>query len=166
MSLIGWTDERWSTLFGAYRDLYNPIEALQALEQGDTSAWGELWENLYHQGNVDTASYAAVPEIVRISWQLKLNDWNAFSLVAVIEEARMRNKRNPPIPEWLAHAYERAWTDMAALALKQYPNAEDTYLISSILSVLAFAKGKRAIGSFAIDLTEEEQNDLLRLSQG
>ncbi|MBQ9350398.1 MULTISPECIES: hypothetical protein [unclassified Phyllobacterium] len=161
MSLLAWTDERWYTLRSGYRDLYNPSDALQALEQGDfTLAWDELWENLHHHGDVDTAAYAAVPEIVRIAWQLKLRDWNAFALVATIEAARLNNDRNPPIPEWLMDAYERAWVDMATLALHIYPKAEDPALVTSLLSVLAFAKGNRTIGTFAMDLTEDEQRTL------
>ena len=161
MSLLAWTDERWYTLRSGYRDLYNPSDALQALEQGDfTLAWDELWENLHHHGDVDTAAYATVPEIVRIAWQLKLRDWNAFALVATIEAARLNNDRNPPIPEWLMDAYERAWVDMATLALHIYPKAEDPALVTSLLSVLAFAKGNRTIGTFAMDLTKDEQRTL------
>ncbi|QND52334.1 hypothetical protein HB779_10730 [Phyllobacterium sp. 628] len=164
MSLLAWTDERWFTLRSGYRDLYNPADALQALEQGDFSlAWEELWENLLHHNDVDTAAYASVPEIVRIAWQLKLADWNAFALIAVIEEARLNNDRNPPIPEWLMDSYERAWIDMATLALQIYPKAEDPFLVNALLSVLAFAKGKRAIGTFAIGLTEEQQDEMLGL---
>ncbi|MBA8876763.1 hypothetical protein [Phyllobacterium myrsinacearum] len=162
MSLLAWTDERWYTLRSGYRDLYNPSEALQALEQGDfTLAWEELWDNLLYKRDVDTAAYASVPEIVRIAWQLKLNDWNAFALVATIEEARLNNDRNPPVPDWLMDDYERAWIDMATLALQIYPKAEDPALVTSLLSVLAFAKGKTSIGTFAINLTEDAQNDLL-----
>ena len=57
-------------------------------------------------------------------------------------------------------AYERAWVDMATLALHIYPKAEDPALVTSLLSVLAFAKGNRTIGTFAMDLTEDEQRTL------
>ncbi len=164
MSLLAWTDERWYTLRSGYRDLYNPSEALQALEQGDfTLAWDELWNNLIYKRDVDTAAYASVPEIVRIAWQLKLADWNAFALIATIEEARLNNDRNPPIPEWLMDAYERAWIDMATLALQIYPKAEDPALVTSLLSVLAFAKGKTVVGTYAVGLIEDEQAPLLRI---
>ena len=99
MSLLAWTDERWYTLRSGYRDLYNPSDALQALEQGDfTLAWDELWENLHHHGDVDTAAYATVPEIVRIA-----SNPNYFTFISqcgppaniVIGDGRLMLAREP-----------------------------------------------------------------------
>ena len=56
-------DPRWDSLQGGYRVPYDPRKALSALERGKEteSAWQELCTELYHQGDVGEASYAAVP---------------------------------------------------------------------------------------------------------
>ncbi|HEY0686085.1 MAG TPA: hypothetical protein VGD45_27325 [Steroidobacter sp.] len=59
-------DERWRQLKGGYRVTYDPSGALKLLESG-VDVWGELWDELHHQGDVDVASYAAVPHLVRIA---------------------------------------------------------------------------------------------------
>lgn len=52
---------------GGYRLPYDPRPALDRLATVDVAAaWAELWQELYHQGDVGEASYAAVPELVRL----------------------------------------------------------------------------------------------------
>lgn len=57
-------DIGWAGLLGGYRVPYDPRNALRRLEGGDAeAAWQELWAELYHQGDVGEASYAAVPHL-------------------------------------------------------------------------------------------------------
>lgn len=51
-------DPRWAGLCGGYRIPYDPGDALTAIRTGGgaDAAWQELWENLYHQGDVGEAS--------------------------------------------------------------------------------------------------------------
>lgn len=157
-----WSDDQWSTLIGGYRVPYSPKQALAGLASSDREAsWSELWENLHHQGDVDTASYAAVPEIVRMVSRWGNPDPNSFHIVSTIEEARLRNDKNPPIPGWIKPAYDSAWLEVTKQAIQHYPASSDYNLVSGILSVLAFAKGQRAIGIFANNFTEDERAELL-----
>ena len=66
--MLGYDDPIWKELKGGYKVLYNPTVALQKLENGISmsEAWDELWQELYHQGDVGVASYASVPQLVRI----------------------------------------------------------------------------------------------------
>ena len=66
--MLSFNDERWERLTGGYKVSFDPRPSLRQLEsQQDTAAaWEELWEELHHQSNVGVASYAAVPELVRI----------------------------------------------------------------------------------------------------
>ena len=66
--MLSFDDERWNYLTGGYKTQFDPRPSLRKLEnQQDTAtAWEGLWEELHHQGNVGDASYAAVPELVRI----------------------------------------------------------------------------------------------------
>jgi hypothetical protein len=58
---------------------------LQKIERREdaAAAWQELWEELHHQGDVGDASYAAVPELVRIHRSESAVDWNPYALVAI-----------------------------------------------------------------------------------
>jgi hypothetical protein len=53
-----------------------------------------MWEELHHQGDVGDASYAAVPELVRIHRDGRAADWNLYAMVAIIELARTESQ-NP-----------------------------------------------------------------------
>lgn len=68
-------DDPW---LSAYGDPYDPLPALAAWRNGRAQdAAQELWDKLYHQGTVNSASYAAVGEIVRMMQQQAEPDWNA-----------------------------------------------------------------------------------------
>ena len=51
-------------------------------------------------------------------------------------------------------------SELAKMAAAGYTEATDGVLTQSMLSVLAFAKGHRFIGSFAL-LTDDEQQELM-----
>ena len=155
-------DDRWKGLRGGRGVPYDPRPALKAIEAGDANtAWDELWDNLHHQGDVGAASYAAVPEIVRLIVGAPSLGWRAYGLVAVIEESRLSFWRpNPPLPSWLEDDYRTAWRALLEAALRDYASASDPGDIESILAVLAFAKGQKSLGIIAIS-TESERQEIL-----
>lgn len=152
-------DKRWSQLQGGYRVPYDPRSALRRLANGDATAWEELWQELYHQGDVGEASYAALPEIVRLHRESGEGDWNTYALAATIELAR-HNGRNPSIPEWLQEEYEAAWTDLQSLALRQFPLAVTSELADSVIAVLALTKGRLTLAGLVM-LTEDERQEIV-----
>lgn len=64
--MLSRTDSIWRELEGGYRLPYDASKALIQMEAGE-SVWDELWNEPYHQGDVGVASYAAIPQLVRIS---------------------------------------------------------------------------------------------------
>jgi hypothetical protein len=66
--MLSFNGELWERLTGGCKGSLRPLTIFAQLEsQQDTAAaWEELWEELHHQSNVGVASYAAVPELVRI----------------------------------------------------------------------------------------------------
>jgi hypothetical protein len=153
-------DARWSDLQGGYRVQYDPREALRRLASGDTaSAWDELWNELHHQGDVGAASFAALPELVRIHEARGIADWNTYALAATIEGAR-DNPSNPELPEWLCSDYDLAWRGLERLALSDFPGATDEDLTHSLIAVLALSKGRRTLARMAM-LTEDEREEML-----
>lgn len=100
-------------LIGGYKIPYDPNPALEKLAFDRSSALYELWENLYHQGDVGSASYAAVPKLVKAG---------ELSLVAAIEVAR-HEPHNPGVPSSLLQAYEQALAE----SLELMPSKEEQY---------------------------------------
>src|SRR5437764_1712702 len=99
--MLDFTDPRWPSLKGGYRI---PIDIRPLLQRLETAkdlqpAWDELWQELYHQGDIGEASFAALPHLLRIHRQRGAIDWNTYALAATIELARGQGK-NPDVPPW------------------------------------------------------------------
>jgi hypothetical protein len=58
---------RWAALRHAYRPAVDTPQLLRKLESRDKDALKELYSSIFHQSTVYTASYAAVPHLVRIA---------------------------------------------------------------------------------------------------
>jgi hypothetical protein len=100
-------------LISGYGTKYDPLPAIEKLETDHELALDELWENLYHQGDVGSASYAAVPLLVQKG---------ELSLVAAIEVARHKD-HNPKVPSELITGYNQA----LSLALETLPTTEEQF---------------------------------------
>lgn len=101
-------DLRWATFYGGYRKPYNASTILKELEQVNNTneleaLLAEFWEELYHQGDVDLASYYAVPHFVRIASLKNFAIENLLSLIIAIDITRYTD--NPPLPEDLKQEY-------------------------------------------------------------
>ena len=155
--MFSFNDDRWEHLTGGYKVPFDPRPSLRKLEnrQDTAAAWEELWDELHHQGDVGDASYAAVPELVRIHRVGDASDWNLFAIVAIIELARTESQ-NPEMPEWLREDYFRSIQELAQMGTKEILSAEDTESKRSILSVIAIATGLRTHGKFLVEYSEDE----------
>jgi hypothetical protein len=151
--MISLDDAVWPTLSGGYRKPYDVSNALRRMEAGE-NVWEELWEELHHQGDLGEASYAAVPQLVRICGA-RDTDWNLYAITATIEVERHRAS-NPPIPVWLVDSYSEAWTNLAALALRDLAGSPDLLMLRSALSVVALARGDLKLGAL-LGWTDESE---------
>jgi hypothetical protein len=143
--MLSLSDPIWRELEGGYRAPYDASEALARMEAGE-SVWDELWEELHHQGDVGVASYAAIPQLVRISEARRASDWNLYALAATIEVERHR-KNNPPLPDWLSFSYKSAWAGLVKLALADLAGKPDALTLRSALSVVALGRGDLKLGA-------------------
>jgi hypothetical protein len=137
--------------------------ALSRLERGD-DVWDELRQELHHQGDVGEASYAAVPQLVRIAAALP-RDWNLYSLVSTIEIERHR-KSNPPRPAWLAESYQAAWRQLLELALGDARAAPDALTLRSILGAVALGSGDLKLGALICLSDDSEISEILDQRDG
>jgi hypothetical protein len=139
------TDTVWRELQGGYRVQYDASKVLARMERGE-SVWEELWNELHHQGDVGVASYAVIPQIVRISEPRRDRDWNLYAFASTIEIERHR-KDNPALPDWLAPSYKGAWEDLVKLALSDLAGKPDKLTLRSALSVVALGRGDLKLGA-------------------
>jgi len=159
--MLSLDDKRWSQLKGGYRMPFDPRPLLAKIEAGEALAevWHELWGELYHQGDVGDASYAAVPQLVRIYRSRGVIDWNTYAIVAIIELARGQGQ-NPAVPQWLDAEYFDALHNLAEIGSREILRAENIEDARAILSILAMTKGARTHARFLVNYSDEELLDL------
>ena len=150
-------DNLWSNLTGGYRTRFDPRQLLARLEadEGSAKTWHEIWGELYHQGDVGTASYAAVPHLVRIHRTLGVVDWNTYAIVSAIELARDK-RTNPEVLKSLKEDYFRAIRELAEIGAAEILRTDEPESVRAILSVIALAKGLRIHAMFLVEYSEDE----------
>ena len=161
--MIPLNDQRWKEFEGGYRERYDasvPLSRLESQTAGLDSVWSELWENLYHQGDVGIASYAAIPHIARIIRAQEILDYNPFALTVAIELARSE-KKNPELPDWLKEDYTESLWDLARYGCSNLEVEWKTGILKSVLALMAIIKGNRDLGALIFEVDEGREKELL-----
>ena len=133
---------------GGYGVPFDFRPSVEKLKVNRSEAILELWENLYHQGNVGLASYFAVPALVNAV---------ELMLVSAIEVAR-HNGSNPDLPEELKFEYNQSLAD----AVNQKHDSETQMLGLFIIQACLHGQYRlaKALHHFDINETLEEfEND-------
>jgi len=154
-------DARWTALSDAY-GASTGIPKLLAHAATLPEDFGEgaepyfsLWSALCHQGDVYSASYAALPHLVRI---VEENPgrfrWTLLLLVNAIELARSAG-RGPPVPDDLTDAYQRAPARIPAIAGGLLIGDRTELELRVILAACASARGYPTIAEAIIDRSAE-----------
>jgi hypothetical protein len=155
-------DSRWTSLKSAYRAAFDPRAVLLQLQASADvdAAWKQLWDDLHHQGNVDTAAYACAPHLVRIHGSRDLPDWNTYAILGVIELAR-RDASNAPISSEFKVAYNAALEDAIDLGLRDLGRSRDKPLVQSVLGLVALVRGLTKPARAPLLFTENEFGEML-----
>lgn len=143
----------------AYGEPYDPRPIIAAWRRGESAAGEELLAQLYHQGSVGTASYAAVHDIVRMIVEAAQPDWRAYGLIASVEEGRL-SPSNPAVPSELLASYKNAWEIVLTKALDDLAVSTDDLAVRCTMAVIAHAKGQHSIAKIAL-WTEDERLEVL-----
>lgn len=147
---------RWSELehaYGGASDIPPLIRQLESFpsSDGQNEPWFSLWSALCHQDDVYTASFAAVPHIVRVlASDPARADFSFFQLPACIEIARARD--DFPIPADLRQPYFDALRQLPELVGAAAARPWDENLLCCALSAIAAAKGFPSTAKAALEL--------------
>jgi hypothetical protein len=160
-------DPRWKALKGGRREPYDPSADLAALASGKAAVWRELWDKLHHQGDVGTASYAAVIALVEI-YTSQPRDYNFYGLINAIELCRLGTslRRSPAVPDWLEKDYFAALRRTLEFALQDVrtfdarSGCDDKETLKQMLATIALGKGAITIGRVLVSCTNDEISEL------
>jgi hypothetical protein len=133
-------------------DLLRSLAANPQPTKGDDGPWESLWSLLCHQGDIYTASYAAVPHIIAIALNAKGPiDFGFLLLPARIEIARKR-KRGPDIPQEFEWDYFAALRKLIECAARHAASDWDLSMLLSVLAAIAAAKGQPGLADLLTEL--------------
>src|SRR5947199_3187944 len=113
---------RWANLrtaYGAAADVPDMLRALQSVPNSDDyqdEPWFSIWSALAHQGDVYSASFAAVPHVVNVLAKDPVRaDTSFLHFPAWVEICRY--ERSVSIPHDLEAAYFEAQSQLPLMAI-------------------------------------------------
>jgi hypothetical protein len=135
--MLALDNPRWAELKNGYRVAYDARPLVRRFASGDDpdGCWDEIWEELHHQGDVDTASYAVLPHLVRMSREQQ-RDWNIYSYAATLSLEAGREP-NPAIPEYIEPGFSESMGELFELAIADLRLGVPPITVRCILGFLA-----------------------------
>jgi hypothetical protein len=168
--LLPLDSREWANLQHAYGNasdipaLLRQLEALP-MSRGKAEPWESIWSSLAHQGDVYSASFAAVPHVVKaLSSAPEEADLAYFQFPTWVEICRQRH--NISVQAELSAAYFAAIKMLAPLVCAVSENEWDEDFLSVALAALAISNGFATIAEAALDLNKELAGDFLRWFHG
>ena len=160
--MLSLDDPEWADLTHAYGSASDIPDLLRLLAakpgpKSDYRAepWFTLWSSLCHQGDVYTASYAAVPHVVQIAIDTHGPvAFDFFQLPAAIEVARATG-RGPPMPASLGTDYQQAIKRLPDCVSIHRGEEWDRDLTISAIAALAVGKGQLVLAEAIMNLDDD-----------
>jgi hypothetical protein len=157
---------RWAELRTAYGSavdvpaMLSELEAVPTSEDYREEPWFSIWSALAHQNDVYSASFAAVPHVVRVLASAPGRAGpDYFHFPAWVEICRKRT--GEPIPDDLRDAYASALAQLPQLAGEAAGRPWDEAMLQSVLAAIAVAKGSVDVAEAALELTSEVAGEFL-----
>jgi hypothetical protein len=148
---------RWSELrhaYGAASDIPALLSGLKEIPDasGDDEPWASLFSALAHQGDVYSASFAAVPHVIAALAAAPLKAGSVYFQFPAWVEICRRNK-GVEIPADLKAGYLDALARLPALAAQAAGRDWDDEFLRGVLAAIAAAKGSAAVAEAALELS-------------
>jgi hypothetical protein len=163
--LLSLDSHRWSELrhaYGAAGDMPALLRQLSSLpaSAGDAEPWFTIWSSLAHQGDVYSASFAAVPHVVAaLATAPSKADSSYFHFPAWVEVCR--RQKCVPIPADLEPAYSAALARLPRLVAEASTEPWSPELLSCALAAIAAAKGPASVAEAVLELSPEVASQFL-----
>lgn len=163
--MLSLDDSRWSELQHAYGDAADIPELLSQLaglpsSENNNEPWFSIWSALAHQGDVYSASFAAVPHVIEALASAPLKaDFSYFQFPAWVEVCRI--KKGVSVPEDIAPAYFKSLARLPALVAAAASRQWDEGFLCCALSAVAAAKGQPAIAEAVLELTPDVAGEFM-----
>jgi hypothetical protein len=159
-------DQKWGLLehaYGSAGDIPALLLQLEALPDGngESEPWFSIWSALAHQGDVYSASFAAVPHVVRcLASSPETADGNYFQFPAWVEICR--EKGGIEVPDELAHAYRAALAQLPTLVAVAAKRVWDEGFLRCALSAVAASKGFAQVAEAVMELEPKVAEEFLQ----
>lgn len=163
--MLSLESQRWAELEHAYGTASDIPHLLAQLAnfpgvKGEEEPWFSLWSALAHQGDVYSASFAAVPHVIAALARAPLKaDSTYFQFPAWVEICR--RKRNVEIPADLEFDYFAALSRLPALVADAAGREWDASFLQCALSAIAVAKGQTTIAESILELSPKVANEFI-----
>jgi hypothetical protein len=165
-AVLSLESSRWAELQHAYGSagdvpaLLSQLRTLPAAE-GETEPWFSLWSALAHQGDVYSASFAAVPHVVAaLASSPSKADSAYFQFPAWVEICRF--KKQVAVPEDLQSSYFSALSQLPALVAAASSRLHDVGFLACALSAIAAASGQHVVAEAILEVgTPSEAQEFL-----
>ena len=160
--MLSLDDPLWAHLQQAYGPASNIPDLLRQLKvstetsDGQRELWRQLWGSLCHQGDVYTASYAAVPHIVQIAIEAStIVAFDFFALPAAIEVGRNMTKNAPQVPAEIVDGYHHALARLGEAAAMRWNDPWDRIMLRSVAAAQSVAKGDIELADVLLNLDDD-----------
>lgn len=158
--MLNLESERWSELqhaYGSAADIPALLEKLRALPEavGEAEPWFSLWSALAHQGDVYSASFAAVPHVVAamVAAPSKAGE-TFFQFPAWVEICRAKSQVE--IPADLQESYFESLAQLPGLVAQALSRKREAGFLACALSAIAASQGQHAVAEAALEISSPE----------
>ncbi len=163
--MLDLNDPRWGELEHAYgnaSDIPSLLESIYNIpsSENDQEPWFSIWSALAHQGDVYSASFAAVPHVISaLSSAPQKADFSYFQFPAWVEICRVKN--TVKIPSDLESAYFESLSLLPKLVAEsaKYPWSEG--MLQCALAAIAASKGDVKLAEALLELSTEISEEFM-----
>lgn len=150
---------RWQELehaYGTAADIPALLEQLDSLpnDDGESEPWFAIWSALAHQGDVYSASFAAVPHVIAaLSKSPATAHESYFQFPAWVEICR--TKQAIEVPRELHEPYFSSLSRLPQLVAVAATKPWECSFLACALAAAAAAKGQHAVAEAILEMAEE-----------
>ena len=155
--MLNLESSRWSELEHAYGQASDIPPLLRQLHDlppsaGESEPWFTLWSALAHQGDVYSASFAAVPHVIAALASAPARaDASFFHFPAWVEICRAKLEK--PIPPDLADGYFAALQRLPALVAEAASGRTDPDFAACATAAIAATLGQHAMAEVILEMS-------------